>query len=400
MEKMLRDVNRQGKTRTPYKGKNKKFRAVRKSYRPEDPALKHKLEEMIAWTKSSRDLGTPFYHRASWGDGGVEVHGKSSSLTSPYNIDGRVLPYAGIHATPSLISSSPEADLFTIGGAVVRLAAPTNPHASLAVALGELKHEGLPDVPMWRSYRKASFKALDKQWAHEHLNIEFGWKPLVGDIKDAIKAYNKADALWRKAYENSNKPIRRHRVMEPIVTTTHQVLSTSAYPWPSGVTYLHSSPGTLRKTVESTTEHWFDGCFRYHIPKPATPSKKITHELARLRYLYGLSLDPDTLWNLIPWTWLLDWFISYGGLMKAISLFGQDGLVLQYGYLMEHKLVKTTWTLSGHSYYRGGSGDSSYTQFQETKRRVRASPFGFGKTSKDLTPRQWAILAAVGISLR
>jgi hypothetical protein len=39
--------------------------------------------------------------------------------------------------------------------------------------------------------------------------------------------------------------------------------------------------------------------------------------LGDLRHLFGLNLRPSQLWNAIPWSWLIDYFIDIGGYMQA-----------------------------------------------------------------------------------
>jgi len=77
-----------------------------------------------------------------------------------------------------------------------------------------------------------------------------------------------------------------------------------------------------------------------------------------------------------------------------------DGLVLRYGYIMEHKVTRRTY------YHRGPTnlwwGESAFpavlTFVTETKVRRRATPFGFGVAEDSLSPRQNAIVAALGLS--
>jgi len=300
-----------------------------------------------------------------------------------------------------MISPSTEDVLFALGGEAVRLCMPNNPHASLSVALGELKREGFPHIPSKDALAQLRNhnRPWDKVLAGEYLNIVFGWKPLMADVKRVLKAQSQADKIWRQYVRNSNRPVRRHREFEPEESTVTTTLTTNGYGYPVGSSYLHKQPGTVTKTVHTVTKHWFDGCFRYHIPEPVSQSKRAQRQLDKIRLLYGLDFDPLTLWNLIPWSWLVDWFADFSGLLQTLSNYGHDGLVMQYGYLCEHKIVETTYTLQGHAYAKGGSADSSVTHTQETKCRVRAHPFGFG-VHGELTMRQLAILAAVGITLR
>lgn len=88
-----------------------------------------------------------------------------------------------------------------------------------------------------------------------------------------------------------------------------------------------------------------------------------------------------------------------GDVMNNISLFTNDGLVMRYGYVMEHRRVENHYRLYGIR-LAGMQEDLRLEQKfgRETKARVRASPFGFGLSFDGFTPRQMAILAALGIT--
>lgn len=112
-------------------------------------------------------------------------------------------------------------------------------------------------------------------------------------------------------------------------------------------------------------------------------------------------MTPETLWNITPWTWLADWFANSGDVISNISAVGADNLVMRYGYLMQEATRKYLTVHSGFTALETDvpstfSGAAVYT----AKSRIGASPYGFGLTMGDFTPRQVAILAAIGITRR
>jgi len=124
--------------------------------------------------------------------------------------------------------------------------------------------------------------------------------------------------------------------------------------------------------------------------------------LAVARKLLGADVDPEVLWDLAPWSWAVDWFSSVGDVIHNLSAYSSDGLVLRYGYIMEHSIVRDTYTYSGdlglipRCNFTGRPADLVVTS--EKKLRRRSSPFGFGLAMSELTTRQKAILAALGLS--
>jgi len=69
-------------------------------------------------------------------------------------------------------------------------------------------------------------------------------------------------------------------------------------------------------------------------------------------------------------------------------------MVMRYGYMMESTIVKDTYN----------SVDSKKLQTSpislvlETKQRVKANPFGFGVSWDGLSPFQYSIAGALGLS--
>jgi hypothetical protein len=108
--------------------------------------------------------------------------------------------------------------------------------------------------------------------------------------------------------------------------------------------------------------------------------------------LLGVKLSPDTVWNLNPWTWAADWFANTGDLMTNVSNMGQDGLVLQYGYMMASEEVST------YSVASKNGAVTSRTRLVKRAKRIPASPYGFGVSLSTLTARQLAIITALGLS--
>jgi len=121
-------------------------------------------------------------------------------------------------------------------------------------------------------------------------------------------------------------------------------------------------------------------------------------ELYRAQKILGTDLTPETLWNLAPWSWAVDWIMPVGDLIGNLQDMASDGLVLRYGYIMEHSFVSDTYTFQGPTGLPASLVPGSYILSRETKKRVRATPYGFGLTWSGFSPRQLAILTALGIS--
>lgn len=278
---------------------------------------------------------------------------------------------------------------------------PTAPLSGIGVTLGELK-DGLPKVigsgmlkALMRDFKDA--RRLLKEGSKEYLNWEFGWKPLVNDLRDAAKAVSNSERIINQLYRDSGRDVRR-RFGYPVTRETTVQSYGSRYASPLGSTYLYDAPGTLYTTTTTSRYVWVSGMCRYYVPESNDLRSRIQREAMIANRLLGLRPDPELLWELAPWSWLADWVGNVGSLMGNLSSFAFDGLVWKYAYLMEHQKEEYDTALVGHRMFDGSSPRCTMTRIRESKRRVTSTPFGFGLDLDSFSLRQWSILAALGIS--
>lgn len=289
--------------------------------------------------------------------------------------------------------SSSDNALDVAGTTAISRTIPTNPNADAAVAIIELFREGLPSLvgSQILSRRRSS----PRDAAGEYLNWEFGIKPILSDLERVYQASLKAEEILLQLERDSGKLIRR-KYRFPIEETVDEEVkhkqSCYIHPVTSGTLQDH---GTLTTRKRTTTTTWFSGAYRYAVPERASMSK-----LQEFRYLYGLTLDPSVVWEVVPWSWLVDWFSSTGDVIHNISALARDGLVLQYGYIMRNTRIEYTDTWVGPLYRGSGWVTTRVSQsyFVETKQRRPATPFGFGLDVSTLSPRQLAILTSIGLT--
>jgi hypothetical protein len=224
----------------------------------------------------------------------------------------------------------------------------------------------------------------------EYLNVEFGWLPLVREITSFASAVKESGSILDNYRRDSGKKIRR-RYYFPDKKIENRMYTGGFFP----ATNLNVfGNGTMHEHYLEET--WFSGAFRYHIPvTPGALGKFQQWSIAADRLL-GLRLTPETLWNIAPWSWAVDWFSNVGDVMTNISQLGNDGLVLQYGYVMHHSLVQHTTRAA----FVKNSQTRWCNRFQsnEWKMRLPATPYGFGINLQALTSKQVAVIAALGLS--
>lgn len=349
--------------------------------------------------KSDGDIGGSFWTmQRNLTEGGNSQNWNFASGVSRF-IGGQ---YANVESVsngsfPTVLPTS-NAELNALGTQIIANVIPTNPVSGLLSALYEIRREGIPSVPGIHSWRDRTLRA--KEAGSEYLNYEFGWLPLVNDLKRFSNAVTNSHELIRQYERNSGTRIKR-RVTLPSVSSTSSTVEDS---WPSPTVTgslgnaMYNGRGKKTKTFVNTTRRWFSGCFTYYLPpyKPGGDNLKRNEQLAN--YLYGTRVTPDTIWNLTPWTWALDWVGNTGDVIHNISAFQQDGLVMPYAYIMEEKsIMQRVRTVQA---YNQGLGTQTFVQDFETisKYRIPATPFGFGLNPGTFSDRQWSILVALGLS--
>jgi len=291
-----------------------------------------------------------------------------------------------------------EALITTLGATAIARCLPTNPISDAMVFLGELKNDGLPHI-IGSSITKE--KALFfKNLGDEYLNVEFGWKPFISDIKKFATAANNSEKIIKQYVRDSGRGVRRTYKF-PTVATTEVTDLTGGLPLPSLVTPYYSRGATLmprQKSRLTTVDYWFSGCFTYHLSLGSSSSEKAMLHAQLARKLIGLEITPEVLWELAPWSWAVDWAVNIGDVLHNVSAFAQDGLVMKYGYMMAHSVISDTYTIDPTGYQNRLVDGLSQTFGTEIKVRRKATPYGFGLSSAGFSTRQWAILAALGLS--
>lgn len=275
---------------------------------------------------------------------------------------------------------------------------PTNPTFSLSTAIGELRNDGLPSIVGLQTLRDRS--NLARKAGGEYLNVEFGWKPLVSDLRNLAKAVKESHETIHNYRAGSDKKIRRRYEYDTNEFTRFYKSGSGG----AGPMYFHGFGSVTDSRFTGTgflhenyrQRRWFSGAFRYHVPVSDDMLGKMEGWYSNSRKLLGIELTPEVVWNLSPWTWAVDWFTNTGDVLHNISAMGRDGLVMQYGYSMAETIKQSTYQGSWSCY--DGAHAASYTKYTKTASRRIATPYGFGFNMSTLTNRQTAILAALGLS--
>jgi hypothetical protein len=167
-------------------------------------------------------------------------------------------------------------------------------------------------------------------------------------------------------------------------------------------------PAQTRRLVTRTTKKhsWFVGSFRYWIPD--TGDKSLWDAKAKAA-LFGVLPTPELLWSVLPWSWLVDWFVNVDDVLSNLSANAVDNLVTRYSYVMQetqHSIVASSicshppGMIPGWQHWPAAQNVTFRSVYTETEKvRVEGgNPFGLNIDSGDLSGRQLGILAALGLN--
>lgn len=264
---------------------------------------------------------------------------------------------------------------------------PVKPAADQGQFLAELR-----DFPRMLKARLKSFKDLGSGY----LNYKFGWSPFLRDLQKVYELQCKLEKKIAFIRKNNGKWLKRGGTVRDEITTVQSEGNNMIHPVINTLFY----PGyriTKARVVQTTSDRiWFDAKMKYYIPDLDVDSARDKWSSRLKRKLYGLEISPSLLWELLPWTWLSDWFINVGDIMSNISNTQYDHLVAKYAFIMRHRYIR--WDYHQDQPMNGGSALTlNASCLVEAKERGAASPFGFGVGWPDFTTNQLAILSALAI---
>ncbi len=236
----------------------------------------------------------------------------------------------------------------------------------------------------------------------EYLNSVFGWQPLIRDFENAIRVLTTVDHLvYGSTY-------RRHRTISwptQFRTETNPRVSIST-PWsPSGSSSSTSFPDALRGYSETIRSYDIRLSARLvPIARPGLGANAFIDEAVEKLEMIGLWY-PALGWDLLPYSWLIDWATSLGSAITNASKYGSKPGQVNIDYAWMTSCMKVNvrggfersgvWMNVGAYRYKA---EGYYHSFSVSKTRFSASPFGIGLDISALNGAQVSILVALGLA--
>jgi hypothetical protein len=220
------------------------------------------------------------------------------------------------------------------------------------------------DVPsfLWEGLRDAPSLVLNRgrtvagAAGSANLQWQFGWKPLLSDLKNLIEFGDKT----------SKRLARLQRLVKGMLKTGAYIDRVSQQPTTEQVNFaVDDTPfagmGPVLVDVTKATEIKRWGTVSYVLkPEAAAAFQRYVSEepqWASINATYGLYWrNPAALWEVLPWSWLVDWFVpiqdlleQYQGLVPveavAVCVMTQSTTTVTFGQTYHDELVVRPTTL-------------------------------------------------------
>lgn len=181
--------------------------------------------------------------------------------------------------------------------------------ASLSVFLYELRDirrmfELLPGKHLvGNGHALTSWSEVLRYLNGQHLNYNFGWKPFLGDLKAAFKALSSFDSRLQKFISSAGKDLTRHSRTGPYSGEGEEDVATSFTPF------------RVRRTWSYNLAFGSTFDFAYTLPGYSEQEMRWRVWLDSL----GLDVGAATIWAILPWSFVVDWFVDIGGLLSSYS---------------------------------------------------------------------------------
>jgi hypothetical protein len=174
------------------------------------------------------------------------------------------------------------------------------------------------------SLRKRIFdlKAAISTIPNEYLSYHFGWRQTYKDLLDLLALPEK---LWKKndfLISRAGKPTT--------FRVTRKVPSSEA----ASLGFDYDTVGfeyerTLSSRLERESELRLVINAIFDFPKANVPRFRFEHFLERT----GITPRITDIYNLVPWTWLVDWFTGFGNYVELIDNINNDRNLINWGLI-------------------------------------------------------------------
>lgn len=245
---------------------------------------------------------------------------------------------------------------------------PSRPVVDLPVFVAELR-----DFPR---LLKLEGDTLIRRAGSANLSYHFGWAPLISDLGNLLSFSDQVAKRERELRDMHKSGLRRRRTLyrESFLSPFNSTINSLG---------LLVQASYQRTTLSETAGfvEWF--------PTTLPPSTPEAYRSLARRAVLGLTIDLATAWELIPFSWLIDWCSNVGDFLQA----NRNIVGARHGPVQIMHHMKTT------SFWPGNSNVSRHDWELETKERRVLTP-SLSAYLPFLSLRQLSILGSIGVTRR
>jgi hypothetical protein len=173
--------------------------------------------------------------------------------------------------------------------------------------------------------KERTFKGLAKLASDSTLAYQFGVKPLMNDIVGVYSSFLNYQNQFRKLWDNQGKTMTAHwRAPSDLVPVSDS----------RETEHVNETSGWARETAVLASEYkknMFNVTMRYTYElvngyTGQSLTREEAYRLGRLDQL-GINLDPSYVWELVPYSFVVDWFVDIGGWLHQFAKNGVDSRI-------------------------------------------------------------------------
>jgi hypothetical protein len=262
---------------------------------------------------------------------------------------------------------------------------PNRPDIDFPVSIAELRE--LPQLLRDGLYIRMHPASAGRKSAKANLAAQFGVLPI---IRDLITLFNFAAAVDKREKYLRELSAGSKRIKRKLTTESWDRVINDLVPFHS-VADNQTSTNKMNIQGHMTRDYWYTARARLLNPPSERELRSISEKLVSGMY----TISAQQAWNLIPWTWLIDWFTDTGTTLAAY----RGGLPWKYEGL--NVMYKTTYNMTG-AFPNVRAGFTVSWQFPSSHAEVleRIQPVVSIYPEfriPYLTGRQWSILTSLAV---
>jgi hypothetical protein len=181
-----------------------------------------------------------------------------------------------------------------------------------------------------------------KDIPNEYLSYHFGWKQTWKDINDLLAFPAKLEKKINFLIKRSGQPTT-FRTKRQFVSGESGV-SGYEYELLRDELFLSGDGSSSRIERDSELRLVINATFDF----PPLMGTRFRNDLWKERI--GLVPRPTDIYNLVPWTWLIDYFSGVGNYVEMIDTINHDPGLINWGMLTAVSKGKLTTDYTSHSY--------------------------------------------------